>query len=104
MESPLRKLTHSQPLTPWHSPRLDEIDGLNPFPAWSLVGRYDLRWRDFTAGVEQTEERSELIIGPHFQLLMDAEDGTARMFGYRGTAEACQLVRDTLARYVKIND
>jgi hypothetical protein len=79
--------------------------GLSPFAAWSLVGRYHLRWRDFRVGVEHAGERSgEGMIGPNFQLLLDAEDATARMFSLRGTPEACQLLRDALAKYVRIND
>jgi hypothetical protein len=79
--------------------------GFSPFAAWSLVRRYHLRWRDFKVGVEDVGERSsEWMIGPYFQLLLDAEDATARMFSLRGTPEACQLVRDALAKYVRIND
>jgi hypothetical protein len=61
--------------------------------------------RDFIAGVEDVGERSsEWMIGPYFQLLLDAEDATARMFSLRRTPEACQLVHDALAKYVRIND
>jgi hypothetical protein len=79
--------------------------GFSPFPVWSLVRRYHLRWRDFKAGVENVGERGgEWMIGPYFQLLLDAEEATARMFSLRGTPEACQLVRNALAKYVRIND
>jgi hypothetical protein len=42
--------------------------GLSPFAAWSLFGRYRLRWRDFRVGVEHAGKRSgEGMIGPNFQ-------------------------------------
>ena len=79
--------------------------GFSSFPVWSIMGRYHLRWSDFRAGMGHLGERSgEWTIGPYFQLLMDAEDATARMFSLRGTSEACQLVRDALDKYVRIND
>jgi hypothetical protein len=79
--------------------------GFSPFPAWSLVRRFHLSLRDFKVVVGDVGERSsEWMIGPYFQLLMDAEDATERMFSLRGAPEACQLVRDALAKYVRIND
>jgi hypothetical protein len=69
--------------------------GFSSFPTQSLLRRYPLRWRDFKARAQNAGERSgEGMIGPHFQLLLDAEDATARMFGQEVTTEVCHLVRD----------
>jgi hypothetical protein len=79
--------------------------GLGPFPTWSLFKRYGLRERDFKVAMESVGERSgDSAIGPYFQLLLDAEDEAARVFGERGTVEGCRLIRNEVAKHVKIDD
>lgn len=79
--------------------------GLGPFPTWSLFKRYGLRERDFKVTMESVGERSgDGAIGPYFQLLLDAEDEAARVFGERGTVEGCRLIRNEVAKHVKIDD
>jgi hypothetical protein len=78
---------------------------LGPFPTWSLFKRYGLRERDFKVTTESIGERSgDGAIGPYFQLLIDAEDEAARVFGERGTVEGCRLIRNEVAKHVKIDD
>ena len=79
--------------------------GLGPFPTWSLFKRYGLRERDFKVTMESVGERSgDGAVGPYFQLLLDAEDEAARVFGERGTVEGCRLIRNEVAKHVKIDD
>ena len=90
-------------------PSLSEIGrdrcGLGPFPTWSLFKRYGLRERDLKVTTESVGGRSgDGAIGPYFQLLLDAEDEAARVFGERGTVEGCRLIRNEVAKHVKIDD
>jgi hypothetical protein len=55
--------------------------------------------------MESVGERSgDGAVGPYFQLLLDAEDEAARVFGERGTVEGCRLIRNEVAKHVKIDD
>jgi hypothetical protein len=78
--------------------------GLGPFPTWALIKRYGLRARDFQITVGSDEQSGDGLIGPYYQLMLDAEDEAARMLGEHGTAEGCRLIRNELSRHVKIGD
>jgi len=100
---------HIDPNTAAHLIAFAEIGrdrcGFSSFPVWSLDKRYNLQRRDFKMAIGSIGEQSgEDSIGPYFQIMVEAEDDAIKMFGLRGTAEGCLVVREEIAKHVKLDD